>query len=120
MHVVAKREVVLARVAARAKATGRHVPIGEIDDSITRVPQSVRELAPLADFIAVVDNSGSCPRLVECCDREACQPADDEWEQISRLVAPADDCLVDDWDEGGNHAMWRQAFGTLAGDYMDI
>ena len=27
MHVVAKREVVLARVAARAKATGRHVPL---------------------------------------------------------------------------------------------
>lgn len=78
LHVVASRETVLKRVAARALVTGRHVPVEEIDDSIARVPRSVAMLAPLADFVAVVDNSGKKPHLVQYCDAEECYAGDDE------------------------------------------
>jgi len=114
MHVVARREVVLGRVAARASATGRSVPLGEIDDSLARVPQSVRALGPLADFIAVVDNSDRCPRLVQCCDRESCRDAEDEWEEISRLFALPEECSVTDCEPDSRR--WSDAFRFFAGD----
>ena len=119
MHVVARREVVLDRVAARAAATGRNVPLREIDDSLARVPQSVQALAPLADLVAVVDNSDCCPRLVECCDRESCRDVEDEWGEISRLVTPPEDCPVDDCGPADSRA-WSDAFRLFAGDFMDI
>jgi hypothetical protein len=72
VHVVASREVVMQRVLSRAAVTGRHVPEAEIDDSMRRVPASVGLLAPLADFLAVVDNSADTPHLVEYCDAGTC------------------------------------------------
>ena len=72
VHVVASRKVVMRRVQSRAAVTGRHVPEAEIDDSMRRVPAAVGLLAPLADFLAVVDNSADTPHLVEYCDGGTC------------------------------------------------
>ena len=102
VHVVATRGTILERVLSRAAVTGRHVPVEEIDDSIRRVPRSVQSLAPLADFIAVVDNSAERPFLVEYCDRDACYTCIDEWDQLSNRLEPDetsrnladDECLV--------------------------
>jgi len=94
LHVVASRDVVMQRVLDRAAATGRHVPVREIDDSLARVPRSVDHLRPLADFLAVVDNSGCCPRLVEYCDSDACYPAGDEWAHLGSKLE-VDECATD-------------------------
>lgn len=94
VHVVATRTSVLQRVESRAVITGRHVPISEIDDSIARVPRSVKQLREFLDFLAVVDNSSDRPYLVEYCDREACQVCLDDWEQLAtRLEAHGDEQL---------------------------
>jgi len=92
VHVVADREVVYRRVAERAQVTGRHVPAAEIEDSLQRVPASIELLAPLTDFLAVVDNSAEdVPKFVEYCTAEAChleQEGCDAWSELtSRLCA---------------------------------
>lgn len=124
MHVVATRRSVLQRVLSRAAVTGRHVPVREIDDSLERVPRSVKLLQPFADFLAVVDNSADRPYLVEYCDRESCRPCFNEWEQLAgrlecqepaRAVAqPAwravdasdspEECVIDNADDDA----WQQ------------
>ena len=92
LHVVASRATVLQRVDARAAVTGRHVPLAEIDDSITRVPASVRRLSPLVDFLAVVDNSAeNQPHLVEYCDRGECRLCIDEWSELAARFECEDD-----------------------------
>ena len=51
---------------AFSQVTGRIVPECEIEDSLTRVPASIELLAPLTDFLAVVDNSDDhSPTLCE-------------------------------------------------------
>jgi len=91
VHVVAEREAVYRRVAERAKVTGRHVPPAEIEDSLARVPASIELLAPLTDFLAVVENSGATPTLVDYCDTEACHilpEGCDAWSELtSRLCS---------------------------------
>ena len=39
-------------------------------DSIDRVPRSVNSLAPDAEFLAVIDNNGPTPCLVQYCDAQ--------------------------------------------------
>jgi len=72
LHVEAKQEVILERVRRRGTVTGREVPEHEVLDSIQRVPQAVNQLAPLADFLAVIDNSAAAPHLVKYCDADTC------------------------------------------------
>lgn len=114
VHVVSRRQMVLERALGRAAVTGRHVPVSEIDDSIMRVPQSVKLLAPLTDFLALVDNSEFCPRLVRCCDREKCFPGRNEWAHISRLVAAReiDVCLSEPEEE------WDAVLRQFDGDFL--
>ena len=45
-HIVADPTTVFERATRRAEATGRHVPLDEIEDSIKRVPKAVEMLAP--------------------------------------------------------------------------
>eukprot|EP00188_Purpureofilum_apyrenoidigerum_P002145 Plantae.Rhodophyta-Purpureofilum_apyrenoidigerum.ctg22950.p1 GENE.Plantae.Rhodophyta-Purpureofilum_apyrenoidigerum.ctg22950~~Plantae.Rhodophyta-Purpureofilum_apyrenoidigerum.ctg22950.p1 ORF type:complete len:520 (+),score=70.67 Plantae.Rhodophyta-Purpureofilum_apyrenoidigerum.ctg22950:131-1561(+) len=63
IYVHASREIVLERARKRADETGRYVPDRDIEDSLTRVPEAVARLAPKADFVANIDNSGKVPRL---------------------------------------------------------
>ena len=78
----------MARIA-RAAVTGRHVPDAEIDDSIARVPRSVKSLAPFVQFHATVDNSAEIPHLVEYCDQEACYCCKEkQWSPLSELLLP--------------------------------
>ena len=69
IHVVADDAVVYERARRRGEATGRHVPDSEIQDSIDRVPKAVEHLAPLASFVATIDNSSEEPRLIGWKDR---------------------------------------------------
>lgn len=66
LHVVAPRELVLARAARRAAATGRFVPTATLDDAMARCPRSFHRLAPLADFSAEIanDSDGALPRVL--------------------------------------------------------
>ena len=105
MHVVASRRVVLQRVSERAQITGRHVPLAELEDSLERVPRSVNALAPLADFLAVVDNSeaSGVPRLTAYCDLDVCMSCGaEEWQQLSNRLSASppdahavEECAVD-------------------------
>ena len=95
LHVVASREKVMERVAHRAAITGRHVPEKEIDDSIARVPRSVALLAPLVSFLAVVDNSGEVPHLVQYCDESSCRMGQDEWRVFSARLSDGDSDFCD-------------------------
>ena len=52
--------------------TGREVPEHEVRDSIARVPEAVNTLAPLVDFLAIIDNSSATPRLIKYCDADTC------------------------------------------------
>ena len=61
-----------SQVRRRGTVTGREVPEHEVLDSIQRVPQAVNQLAPLADFLAVIDNSAAAPHLVKYCDADTC------------------------------------------------
>ena len=63
-HVTASREATFERARARGEMTGRHVPPEEIEDSLRRVPAAVDLLAPLAQFVATIDNSAETPTLV--------------------------------------------------------
>jgi predicted ABC-type ATPase len=69
IHVVADSAIVYDRARRRGNATGRHVPDSEIQDSIDRVPKAVERLAPLASFVATIDNSSDEPRLIGWKDR---------------------------------------------------
>ena len=61
-------QIVFERARQRALVTGRHVPESEILDSMERVPRSIELLAPLASFVATIDNSMGTPRLVRWLD----------------------------------------------------
>ena len=109
VHVVASRAAVQQRVQSRAAVTGRHVPEHEVDDSILRVPKSVRRLAPFLDFLAVIDNSAEVPHLVEYCDEQGCNLCLDDWVQLSErwgltdkvgVVASVDECELAPGGEG--------------------
>lgn len=63
LHVLASWETVQARAASRAQETGRVVPDAELRNSFEQVPDSVARLAPLADFVAHIENE-THPRLV--------------------------------------------------------
>ncbi|CAM9527993.1 unnamed protein product, partial [Choristocarpus tenellus] len=54
LYVFAGRDQVLERAKQRAKITGRHVPVEEIEDSLLRVPKTVERLRPKADFVAYI------------------------------------------------------------------
>jgi len=112
VHVVADRSVVYRRVAERAKVTGRIVPECEIEDSLTRVPASIELLAPLTDFLAVVDNSDDhSPTLCEYCDLEACHTVElgcEAWTEFSsRLCDEGDAADAADEPESQDEA-WTQ------------
>lgn len=59
LHISAPEEAVLERSRQRSKITKRVVPQHILEESIRKVPQSVRILSPLADFVAELDNSPS-------------------------------------------------------------
>jgi hypothetical protein len=71
--ITAPRDLVLARAARRALATGRHVPTATLDDALRRCPQAFAQLAPLADFSAVIANDvdGALPRVLPPASLEA-------------------------------------------------
>ena len=72
LHVQAEEAVILERVRRRGAVTGREVPEHEVRDSIARVPEAVNTLAPLVNFLAIIDNSSATPRLIKYCDADTC------------------------------------------------
>lgn len=83
-YIVAPKETIFKRCAARSLATGRHVPEQEILDSIERVPRSVSLLQKHADFLVVIFNGeGEEPQLQHHCDGELCDTKS-EWSKITQ------------------------------------
>lgn len=71
LHVVAEKEQVLNWAERRAQKTGRVVPREVLLETIKAVPESVRALAPFADFVCRIRNTiGSEP----CLEREIGAP----------------------------------------------
>jgi predicted ABC-type ATPase len=56
LHVVAPLEVCIERAEARAKHTGRLVPIESIKESFKKCPGAVRDLAEIADWVVEIEN----------------------------------------------------------------
>jgi hypothetical protein len=54
----------------REAVSGRHVPEGEILDSLQRVPDAVSTLTPYADFVAHIENEKNEPRLISFTDSD--------------------------------------------------
>eukprot|EP00658_Telonema_sp_P-2_P050202 TRINITY_DN3824_c0_g1_i3.p1 TRINITY_DN3824_c0_g1~~TRINITY_DN3824_c0_g1_i3.p1 ORF type:complete len:803 (-),score=152.20 TRINITY_DN3824_c0_g1_i3:26-2434(-) len=63
-YIFSSTATVLERATERGKQTGRFVPEDVLLDSIQRTQQSVNRLAPLADFLSVINNEQALPRLV--------------------------------------------------------
>jgi len=86
-HVFVPWELVKSRATSRAEKTGRVVPEAELLASFEQVPLSIQQLAPLADFVAHIDNSDR-PRLarmlapVEGLDTGSC-----DWDEVSHRFA---------------------------------
>merc|ERR1712176_779626 len=59
LHITADRQEVLERAANRAQMTGRVVPTNVLLESMEAVPRSVSALAPYADFVCRIHNSGN-------------------------------------------------------------
>jgi len=57
LHVTAPRDAIFERARIRAKTTGRIVPQHTLEESIAKVPKSIRILAPLVDFFAQLHNA---------------------------------------------------------------
>ena len=118
LHVEATQEVILERVRRRGAVTGREVPEHEVLDSIERVPQAVNHLAPLADFLAVIDNSAAAPHLVKYCDADTCFLSKaDCWSQIETrfrsvprppsFIEPTPPCELEVGVQGALKRLWR-------------
>ena len=74
-HITASKDLVVERARQRGQATGRHVPMSEILDSMQRVPAAVELLSPYTNFVATIDNSSDVPRLVHWADFISAHPA---------------------------------------------
>ena len=54
----------------RAKVTGRIVPEDVILTTLRKLPESIRILSPLVDFLATFENEEREPRLVYTCKHD--------------------------------------------------
>eukprot|EP01138_Halocafeteria_seosinensis_P010143 gb/GECG01010358.1/.p1 GENE.gb/GECG01010358.1/~~gb/GECG01010358.1/.p1 ORF type:complete len:296 (+),score=22.65 gb/GECG01010358.1/:1-888(+) len=64
IHVMASRDTVTKRAEKRGTVTGRHVPSELVLLAYQQVPISVAQLAPLADYVAHIDNDGLEPCIL--------------------------------------------------------
>ncbi|KNC46841.1 uncharacterized protein AMSG_03271 [Thecamonas trahens ATCC 50062] len=57
VHVTAERHHIMERVESRAAATGRHIPIDLLEETMAQVPNSVETLTPHVDLVAAACNN---------------------------------------------------------------
>uniref|UniRef100_A0A6U4UCS5 Uncharacterized protein n=1 Tax=Hemiselmis andersenii TaxID=464988 RepID=A0A6U4UCS5_HEMAN len=100
IYVYASEATVFGRAQRREKLTGRHVPEGELRNSLEATPRAVRALSPKTDFVAWISNEGddkAAPKFTKMCDDKACWllPGDD-WTGIRNRFAPVEelDCAA--------------------------
>jgi len=63
LHMTCLPEMVVARAAKRAEATGRVVPPGVLMRAMAEVPRAVAALAPLTDYAVTIDTTCAEPVL---------------------------------------------------------
>ena len=68
-YVYCSPEKVFERALERGKRTGRSIPKEILEESIGKTARSVEILGPMADFLAVIDNNSSVPKLDRFEDR---------------------------------------------------
>lgn len=68
IHVTAQEDTVLRRAEARANYTGRKVPAEVILESMRIIPESLKVLSPMCDFVASFSNEdgGDGPTMEYC------------------------------------------------------
>lgn len=81
LQIFASPETVCARARSRTKTTGRYVPESILLATIDQIPQSLKVLEPLADFVAEIAND-SGPVL------ERPRVSWDEFQQIWQQQCP--------------------------------
>mmetsp|Transcript_45570 Transcript_45570/g.114255 ORF Transcript_45570/g.114255 Transcript_45570/m.114255 type:complete len:424 (+) Transcript_45570:573-1844(+) len=129
IYVYASEATVIARANKREALTGRHVPEGELRNSLEATPRAVKELSPLSDFVAWIANEGedkTAPKFTKMCDEEACRllPGDD-WEQIRNRFAPIEklDCaaiLVDRAVQESDVVLFTKSYCSYCSQVKDL
>lgn len=92
LHIIADEQEVLQRAEERGRQTGRVVPVELLLESMAQVPQSVRALAPEADFVCRVVNASGRDPEVQRVEGVPFPPLDIPvtWEQIKKLWSNVD------------------------------
>lgn len=57
LHITAPRDAIIERARTRSQITGRIVPQHTLEETIVKVPESIKVLAPLVDFFAEIRNA---------------------------------------------------------------
>ncbi len=68
-YIYCTPDKVFERALARGKKTGRYVPNEILQSSIDKTAKSVEILGPMADFLAIINNNESVPKLDRFEDR---------------------------------------------------
>ena len=68
-YVYCEPEKVFKRALERGKTTGRNIPKETLLNSINMTEKSVKILGPMADFLAIINNNDSVPKLDRFEDR---------------------------------------------------
>lgn len=97
LYVTAAKDTILQRAAERAKETGRVVPEEVILSTLRKIPESIRILSPLVDFLATFENEDDEPRLVYSCQYDHVVRNSDEGEICSIYNG------FDDWKDSFQH-----------------
>jgi predicted ABC-type ATPase len=97
LYVTATKDTILQRAADRAKETGRVVPEEVILSTLRKIPESIRILSPLVDFLATFENEDDEPRLVYSCQYDHVVKNSDEGEVCSIYNG------FDDWKDSFQH-----------------
>ena len=97
LYVTATKDTILNRAAERAKETGRVVPEEVILSTLRKIPDSIRILSPLVDFLATFENEDDEPRLVYSCQHDHVVIDSDEGEVCSIYNG------FDEWKDSFQH-----------------
>ena len=123
LHVVASKETVYNRAAARAMQTGREVPRQMLDLAMEEVPLSVEKLGMLADYAAQIRNEEDADLVLErvCSGGHGWKRTVPRSDAGDREGGGDDDevCVVEDlsWEALGTQ--FRDAEGLESGTFDD-
>jgi len=91
LHITAPKEAIFDRARERSKITNRVVPQHILEHAIEKVPRSVKILAPLADFVAELNNAPSANDIELVTHGMTWATFIMAWSQTCKIQTPKDD-----------------------------